>query len=225
MKRIIAFLACAALLVASAASCNKNTPDNQVTIKSISLPQSLNPVLSADVEGSISSRTITFILPESITTTSFIPVFELSDYDVLSQYGTVLTSGSTSCSFADGDTLHISDEVSELNSNYVIAIKYDDGKAELTYVAFLANDNTLLMKDVIPSKISDEMSVSVPAAAYMRNLTLTVKGGSNDVVKVNHAELDSDDKTTVDTGFPIEIEVEDEVSGISRKYVLNVQSE
>jgi len=223
MKRTISILACAAIVMIAAASCNKkNAADNQVTIKSITLPASLNPVLSEDVEGTISSRTVTFVIPETVTTTSFIPVFELSDDDVLSQYGTVLVSGTTACKIATGDTLHISDEVSELTSNYSIKVTFDDGKAELTYAAFLAIDNTLLFEDVVPASISPEMTVSLPSAAYMRNLTLTVKAGPNDVITVNHSEVDSSGKTTVDTGFPVEITVTDEVAGASSDYVLNV---
>ena len=222
MRRFIPVLAALAL-IAGATSCEKkNNPDNQVTIKSITLPASLNSVLKEDVEGVPGSRKVKFILPKAVTETTFIPVFELSEHDVLSQYGKVLTSGTTPCKIATGDTLHISDDVSGISSNYVIEVVFDDGKAELTYAAFLAADNVLLPADVIPDRIEETMAVSVPGEAYMRNLTLTVKAGPNDVIKVNHASVGSNGKTLLDTGFPVEIKVTDDIAGTSSSYVIKI---
>lgn len=222
MKRIIPIIATLAIIAAATSCEKKKTPDNQVSIKSMTLPASLNPVLKEDAVGTAGARKVKFIFPKTVTETTFIPVFELSEHDVLSQYGKVLTSGTTPCKIANGDSLHISDDVSGVSSDYVIEVVFDDGKAELTYAAFLAADNVLLPMDVIPDRIEETMFVSVPGEAYMRNLTLTVKAGPNDVIKVNHASVPANGKTLVDTGFPVEIKVTDDIAGTSSSYVLKI---
>ncbi len=214
MKRIIPIIATLAIIAAATSCEKKKTPDNQVSIKSMTLPASLNPVLKEDAVGVAGARKVKFIFPKTVTETTFIPVFELSEHDVLSQYGKVLTSGTTPCKIANGDSLHISDDVSGVSSDYVIEVVFDDGK--------VAADNVLLPMDVIPDRIEETMFVSVPGEAYMRNLTLTVKAGPNDVIKVNHASVPANGKTLVDTGFPVEIKVTDDIAGTSSSYVLNI---
>ena len=223
MKRILAFISLALIAVAGAVSCNNDPKaDGLVQIKSFSLQSSLNSTLTSDVTGAIdeTAKTIALAIPEGAGS-SFIPTFTTTDDDVVTSGSTVVTSGVTSISITDGAKLSVTDEVSGLSTSYSLSVKENDGAAELKSVAFLKEDNSALTEDAAPEAIAAEMIVRVPSAAFKQELTLTVEAGLNDVVKVNGAEV-TDGKVKVDTSFPIDITVTDEVAKTSTSYVLKV---
>lgn len=223
MKRILAFISLALIAVAGAVSCNNDPKaDGLVQIKSFSLQSSLNSTLTSDVTGAIdeTAKTIALTVPEG-SGSSFIPTFTTTEDDVVTSGSTVVTSGVTSISITDGAKLSVTDEVSGLSASYTLSVKENDGAAELKSVTFLKEDNTALTEDVTPEAIASEMLVRVPSAAFKQELTLTVEAGLNDVVKVNGTETTSG-KVKVDTSFPIDITVTDEVAKTSTSYVLKV---
>lgn len=223
MKRILAFISLALIAVAGAVSCNNDPKaDGLVQIKSFSLQSSLNSTLTSDVTGAIdeTAKTIALAIPEGAGS-SFIPTFTTTDDDVVTSGSTVVTSGVTSISITDGAKLSVTDEVSGLSTSYTLSVKENDGAAELKSVAFLKEDNSALTEDAIPEAIAAEMIVRVPSEAFKQELTLTVEAGLNDVVKVNGTEV-TDGKVKVDTSFPIDITVTDEVAKTSTNYVLKV---
>lgn len=223
MKRILVFISLALIAVVGAVSCNNDPKaDGLVQIKSFSLQSSLNSTLTSDVTGAIdeTAKTIALAIPEGAGS-SFIPTFTTTDDDVVTSGSTVVTSGVTSISITDGAKLSVTDEVSGLSTSYTLSVKENDGAAELKSVAFLKEDNSALTEDAAPEAISSEMIVRVPAAAFKQELTLTVEAGLNDVVKVNGAEV-TDGKVKVDTSFPIDITVTDEVAKTSANYTLKV---
>lgn len=223
MKRILAFVSIALTLVAGTVSCNNDPKaDGVAQITSFSLQSSLNSNLSSNVDGTIDeqAKTISLVLPEG-SGSSFIPTFTVTDDDVVKAGSTVVTSGVTSISVTDGAKLSVTDEVSELNVTYTLSVKENDGAAELKTVSFLKADNSVLTEDVTPEAIASEMVVRVPSAAFKQELTLTIEAGLNDVVKVNGKET-SDGKIKVDTSFPIDITVTDEVAKTTASYTLKV---
>lgn len=223
MKRILAFVSITLTLVAGTVSCNNDPKaDGVAQITSFSLQSSLNSNLSSNVDGVIDeqAKTISLVLPEG-SGSSFIPTFTVTDDDVVKAGATVVTSGVTSISVTDGAKLSVTDEVSELNVAYTLSVKENDGAAELKSVSFLKADNSVLTADVTPEAIASEMVVRVPSAAFKQELTLTVEAGLNDIVKVNGKET-SDGKIKVDTSFPIDITVTDEVAKTTASYTLKV---
>lgn len=223
MKRILTFISVALIAVAGAVSCNNDPKaDGLVQIKSFSLQSSLNPTLTSDVTGAIdeTAKTITLTIPEG-SGSSFIPTFTTTDDDVVTSGSTVITSGVTSINITDGAKLSVTDEVSGLSTSYTLSVKENDGVAELKSVTFLKADNSVLTEDIAPESIASEMLVRVPSEAFKQELTLSVEAGLNDVVKVNGTEA-TDGKVKVDTSFPIDITVTDEVAKTSTNYVLKV---
>lgn len=223
MKRILTFVSLALIAVAGAVSCNNDPKaDGLVQIKSFSLQSSLNPTLTSDVTGAIdeTAKTITLTIPEG-SGSSFIPTFTTTDDDVVTSGSTVITSGVTSINITDGAKLSVTDEVSGLSTSYTLSVKENDGVAELKSVTFLKADNSVLTEDIAPESIASEMLVRVPSEAFKQELTLSVEAGLNDVVKVNGTET-TDGKVKVDTSFPIDITVTDEVAKTSTNYVLKV---
>ena len=223
MKRILAFVSITLTLVAGTVSCNNDPKaDGVAQITSFSLQSSLNSNLSSNVDGAIDeqAKTISLVLPEG-SGSSFIPTFIVTDDDVVKAGATVVTSGVTSISITDGAKLSVTDEVSELNVAYTLSVKENDGAAELKSVSFLKADNSVLTADVAPEAITSEMIARVPSAAFKQELTLTVEAGLNDVVKVNGKET-TNGKIKVDTSFPIDITVTDEVAKTTASYILKV---
>ena len=225
MKKIVSTAACILAAVSFLVSCQpKETPDGKCEITAFSLPASLNSALSADVNGTIdaSAKTITLVLPASVTSRTFVPTFTASEYDVVKIAGATITSGETSATIADGTKISVSDDISVLTAEYTIAIKENDEAAALTAISFKAADNSLLSEDVAPDAIEPQMLVRVPAAAFRQELTLTVAAGENDAIKVNNTSVESGSSIKVDTSFPVDITVTDEVAGKTAQYVLKV---
>lgn len=220
MKRFISIVASAIVLM-GAFACQKVEPDNQATLESISLLKADNPVLTADVTGTIGISTITFVIPKSVTETMFVPTFTCSQDDKLLQGETVISSGASKISVTTGASLTIKDDVSNCSKSYTIEVAYDDATAALVSISFAAADNSALTEDVAPEAIADNMLVRVPGAAFMTNLVISATATENDVISINGHELEGG-KATVDTSFPIDIEVNDPVSKSSKSYVLKV---
>ena len=87
MKRIFVFLMSAIAIVATLSSCNQEyVPDGTAELQSIKLTSSLNPSLDSDIVGAIDAeaKTITFVIPESVSETSFIPTFTVTTDDIFS---------------------------------------------------------------------------------------------------------------------------------------------
>lgn len=222
------FIKSAVCLIAAASlsfSCKQQeSPDGKCEISSFALTAALNSSLGADVNGIIDAQanTITLVIPESVSETSFIPTFTATDYDVVEIGGVKLVSGQTSVSISDGTKVSVRDDVSVLSAEYTICVKADDGAAELVSVVFKAADNSQLSEDVCPAAIEPEMVVRVPAAAFRTELVLTVDAGQNDVIEVNNTEVAGGSSIKVDTSFPVDIVVSDPVAGKRTAYVLKV---
>lgn len=220
MKRIISIVTSAIVLI-GASACQKVEPDNQATLKSIALLKADNPSLTTDVQGTIGISTISFSIPRGISETMFVATFTCSKDDYLLQDETVITSGTSKISVTTGANLTIKDDVSNCSKSYTIEVAYDDATAALVSISFAAADNRALTEDVAPDAIADNMLVRVPDAAFMTNLVISATATENDVISINGHELE-DGKATVDTSFPIDIEVNDPVSKSSKSYVLKV---
>ena len=225
MKKLISVLACTVAAVSVLVSCQpKETPDAKCELTAFSIPANLNSALSADIIGTIdaSAKTVTLVIPTSVTTNSFIPAFTVTEYDVVTIGGTAVTSGETQVTINDGTKISVKDDVSLLSAEYTVVVKENDDAAELTAVVFKAADNTLLAQDVAPEAIASEMLVRVPGEAFRKELTVTVSAGFNDAIKVNNEAVASGSSIKVDSSFPIDIVVTDEVAGKSASYVLKV---
>lgn len=225
MKKWISIAACMLAAVSALLSCQpKETPDGKCELTAFALKSGLNSALPSDINGTIdaSAKTITLVIPTSVTETRFIPTFTATEYDVVKVGGTVVTSGETTVSILDGTKVSLSDEVSAMSAEYTIVVQANDGVAELLSVSFKAADNTLLDADVIPEAIAPEMVVRVPGAAFRKELVVSVTAGQNDVVKVNNTAVESGTTLKVDTSFPIDINVTDAVAGATANYVLKV---
>ena len=225
MKKLISILACTLAAISVLVSCQtKETPDGKCELTSFSLTHSLNSTLPADIVGVIDAakKNIVLVVPTSVTTTSFIPTFTATQYDVVKIGGTEVTSGQTSVKITDGTKVSLSDLVSSLTAEYTITILANDEAAELVSVSFKAADNSLLDADVAPEAIAPEMLVRVPGDAFRKELTLTVSAGSGDAISVNNTVVESGSSIKVDTSFPIDITVSDAIAGKSVDYVLKV---
>ncbi len=223
MKRILTFVSVALAVVAGTVSCNNDPkPDGVAQVTSFSLQASLNSTLTSDVNGTVDNTagTITIVIPEGAGS-AFIPTFAATQDDVVKSGSTVLTSGVTSMTITDGSKLTVTDEVSQLTTAYTFSVKENDAAAELKSVAFLQADNEALAADVAAEEIASEMLVRVPGKAFKSELVMTVEAGKNDVVTVN-GEAVKDGKVSVDTSFPVDIKVTDEVAGAEANYVLKV---
>ena len=225
MKKLISILACTLAAISVLVSCQpKETPDGKCELTSFSLTHSLNSTLPADIVGVIdaANKNIVLVVPTSVTTTSFIPTFTATQYDVVKIGGTEVTSGQTSVKITDGTKVSLSDLVSSLTAEYTITILANDEAAELVSVSFKAADNSLLDVDVAPEAIAPEMLVRVPGDAFRKELTLTVSAGSGDAISVNNTVVESGSSIKVDTSFPIDITVSDAIANKSVDYVLKV---
>ena len=223
MKRVLTFVSLMLALVAVTVSCNKDPkPDGVAQITSFSLKSSLNSALSSDVIGTVDNQagTISVVIPTGAGS-SFIPTFVATKDDVVKSGSTVVTSDVTAISITDGSKLTVSDEVSSLNTTYTFSVKENDAAAELKSVAFLKADNEALAADVAPEAIASEMLVRVPGQAFRSELVMTVSAGMNDVITVNGQTVENG-KISVDTSFPVDIKVTDEVAGTEVSYVLRV---
>lgn len=217
MKKLFSILICTIAAVSVLVSCTpKQVPDGKCELTAFAL--------SADIAGTIdaSAKTITVVIPTSVTTTTFTPTFSATEYDVVTIGGTEVTSGETSVTISDGTKVVVTDAVSAITTEYLIVVKANDQAAELTSIYFKASDNELLEENVIPETIASEMIVRVPGAAFRKELTLTVEAGFNDEIKVNNTAVESGSSIKVDTSFPIDITVSDPVAGASASYVLKV---
>ena len=225
MNRIVSFAACVLAAASVLASCQpKVTPDGKCEITSFTLSSAKNAALPNDVKGVIdaSAKTITLVIPTSVSATSFIPDFTVTENDVVKVGGAALVSGETSVSLTDGTKISVSDDVSVMSVDYTIAIKPNDEIAELVSICFKQADNSALTADVAPEAITPEMIVRVPGEAFRKELVLTVTAGQNDAIKVNNSDVESGASIKVDTNFPIDITVSDQVAGKSSAYVLKV---
>ncbi|MBR5034601.1 MAG: hypothetical protein IKX71_04770 [Bacteroidales bacterium] len=224
MKKLISLAACIMAVVLVAVSCTpKDKPDGKCELTAFSLKLSVG-VLSTDIAGTIdnSAKTITVVIPTSVTKNTFKPTFTATEWDVVTIGGTPVTSGETEVTIADGTKVVVSDDVSALKTEYTIVVKANDQKAELVAVSFKAADNSLLENDVTPDAIASEMVVRVPGTAFRQELTVTVQAGFNDEIKVNNTAVESGSSIKVDTSFPIDITVNDAVAGTTATYVLKV---
>lgn len=220
MKRFIQIISAVAMIAAIVA-CQKNpTPDGKCGIDSISLDKASNPTLSQDIKGSIDGENITFIIPTSVTETSFTATFAVSEFDEVKIDGAEATSGEAK--IKEGSKIEVADEVSSLEAKYTVKFVANDEVAEILSITFKAADNNLLAEDVAPEAIAPEMVVRVPAAAFRQELKLTVEAGMNDAIKINGEKVESGASIAVDTQFPIDINVTDEISGANQKCVLKV---
>lgn len=225
MKKLISITACLVAAVSVLVSCQpKETPDGKCELTGFYLPANLNSDLSADIFGTIdaSAKTITLVIPTSVTTNRFTPIFTATEHDVVTIGGTQATSGETSVTITDGTKISLTDEVSAMNASYTVVVKQNDELAELTGVTFKKADNAALTDDVSPEAIAPEMVVRVPGAAFKQELVMTVSAGFNDAIKVNNTAVENGASIKVDSSFPIDIAVTDEVAGKTVNYVVKV---
>lgn len=225
MKRFVITAVCFIATLSLFVSCEKKPqPDAKCEITGFSLTAALNSVLKSDINGVIdqNAKTITLTIPSESLAMSYIPTFTATEHDVVKVGGTPATSGETAVAIADGTKVSVSDEVSVLDAEYTIALKENDGAVELSSVVFKKADNADLTEDVAPAAIEEEMIVRVPAAAFRKELKMTVTAGKGDVIKVNDQEVASGSAVAVDTQFPIDITVSDPVAGKSASYVVKV---
>ena len=225
MKRIVSLIAVAVVVCCTVfTACEpKKKADQKAEINSIVLTKAANPSLSADITGKVdvAKKTITFAIPVSLSNRNLIPSFVLSDEDVLSQDGVKLVSGSSTMLVENGKQLVLSDELSALSYTFTIVVLDNDESAVLLSAEFLAADNSKLDENVSVAEISSNMLVRVPAEAFMQKLTLSLSAGEGDVITVNGEAL-TGGKLEVDTSFPIDIVVSDEIAETSSTYVLKV---
>ena len=225
MKKALIILACSLAALSALVSCEpKKTPDGKCELPVFTLPASLNAEVAADIVGTIdgTAKTITLVIPTSVTTTRFYPVFSATEYDVVSIGGTTLTSAETAVTITAGTQVQVVDEISAMNTTYTVVVKQNDEKAELTAVSFKKADNEALTEDVAPEAIASEMVVRVPGAAFKQELVMTVAAGFGDAIKVNNTAVESGSSIKVDTSFPIDIAVTDETAGKTERYVVKV---
>lgn len=222
MKRIFSILACTIMIVAASSCINEPTPDGECGLLSFGLSKALNSSLPADITGVIdaSAKTVTLTIPTSVTTTSFVPSFVTTEFDEV-VIGNTTLDGVSAVTITDGTIIKVSDIISNLEISYKIVVKSNDEKAELLSVVFAKADNADLTEDVAPAEIASEMLVRVPAAAFQKELIIKAAAGQNDVIKIN-GEVAADGSATVDTMFPIDITVTDEIAGTSTDYVVKV---
>lgn len=220
MKRFIQIISAVAM-VAAIVACEKNpSPDGECGIDSISFDKSSNSALSQDIIGTVADGNITFIIPSSITETSFTATFAATKYDEVKIDGKVAESGSAKVK--DGSKIEVTDDISTMNAEYSVKFIANDGIAELASIVFKAADNSALDEDIAPEAIAPEMIVRVPSAAFRQELKISVEAGLNDAIKINGEKVESGATVAVDTQFPIDIVVSDEISGVSQTYVLKV---
>lgn len=217
MKKIFSILTCLVALTLVFSACEqKPVPDGRCELTSFAISSSISGTIDAN------AKTITVVIPTSVTTTSFTPTFAATEHDVVTIGGTEVVSGETSVTITDGTKVVVSDEVSVMNAEYTIVVLSNDEAVELVSLAFLASDNALLEEDVIPEAIAPEMLVRVPGAAFRQELILKVEAGFGDEIKVNNNVVESGSTIKVDTNFPIDITVADAVAGKSQSFVLKV---
>ena len=217
MKKLISLAACLMAVVLVAVSCTpKDKPDGKCELTAFSLSSAIAGTIDA------AAKTITVVIPTSVTSNSFTPTFKVTDYDLVTIGGIPATSGETAVTITDGTKVVVSDDVSALTTEYTIVVKANDQKAELLAVSFMAADNSLLEEDVTPEEIASEMVVRVPEEAFRQELTLTVEAGFNDEVSVNGTAVASGSAIKVDTNFPIDITVTDALAATTVNYVLKV---
>lgn len=217
MKKLFSISLCLLAAALVFASCEKKpVPDGKCELTAFALTSSIQGTIDAN------AKTITVVIPTSVTGTSFTPTFTATEFDAVTIGGIAVVSGETSVTITDGTKVAVSDEVSAMNTEYTIVVLSNDEAVELVSVAFLASDNDLLEEDVIPEAIASEMIVRVPGAAFRQELTLKVEAGAGDDIKVNNAVVESGSTIKVDTSFPIDITVSDAVAGKSQSFVLKV---
>ena len=225
MKKLLSILACSLAALSVLISCEpKQTPDGKCELSAFSIPASLNSEVATDIAGVIdaAAKTVILVIPTSVTTSRFIPVFTTSEYDVVKIGGTTVTSGETAVTLTNGTKISLSDDVSALQAEYTLYVVPNDEKAELVSVIFKAADNSLLTEDVAPEAIAPEMVVRVPGAAFRQELVLTVTAGEGDGIVVNNTAVESGKSIKVDTSFPIDITVKDAIADVTANYTLKV---
>ncbi|MCQ2139035.1 MAG: hypothetical protein MJZ09_01515 [Bacteroidales bacterium] len=222
MKKILVSFLSVAAAFAALTSCTK--PDGEAALKSISLPASLNSSLSATVNGTIdeATKTVTFVIPAAAASSSFVPEFTLTRDDVLSVNGKEVTSGSTAVSLTTGTQIVVDDANSAMSVTYKVTVLGDDQSAALTSLIIKSADNAELISEDVVAEISEQMVVRVPSPAFRQELTLSLAATENDVIKVNNSAIEGGKALKVDTSFPVDIEVIDDVAGKTAKYVLKV---
>ena len=221
MKRIISTAISMMAILAVFTACNHENPDGVCEITSFSLQ---NSTTGDKIPGTIdqTGKTISVVVPAADIEKEFIVNFTTSEYDEVSVSGYALHSGMASIWPTDGMKIDVKDNVSGLSTSYTLIVKQNDGAAQLTAVSFKKAENSDLTEDVAPAEITPEMIVRVPGAAFQKELNMTVAAGEGDIIKVNGQEVASGSSTKVDTSFPIDITVSDEVAGASSQYVVKV---
>lgn len=219
MKRFFSIISAVAMILAIASCTPKPVPDGKAALQSISFQKAANSSLSADIKGTIEGNTVSFTLPVAVVGTKLVPTFTATEHDVVKIGGVVAESGVTACTIEDGTKIVVSDEVSALETTYTIAVTEDDGVAELLSLTLLKSDK--LPEDIAVDQIAEQMLVRVPASAFQQTLTLKATAGKNDIIKIN-GEVAKDGTASVDTKFPIDIQVVDNGAGKSVSYVLKV---
>ncbi len=217
MKKLLSLAACLVAVTVVAVSCTpKDKPDGKCELTAFSLSSSIAGTIDA------AAKTITVVIPTSVTSDSFTPTFAVTDYDVVTIGGTPATSGETSVTVADGTKVIVADEVSAMTTEYTIVVVETDQVAELTSVVFKAADNSLLDEDVVAASIAPEIIVRVPEEAFRKKLKVTLEAGMDDEIKVNNTVVASGSSIEVDCDFPIDITVTDAVAGKSASYIVKV---
>lgn len=221
MKRIILAAIGAMAILAGFTSCIKDNPDGLCEITSFALQ---NPNTGEIIQGTIdqTGKTISLVVPAADAGKQFLVNFNATEYDEVSVGGIAIYSGMATISATDGMKIDVKDDVSAMTNSYTLVVKQNDGTAELVAVAFKKADNSALTEDVIPAEIAPEMVVRVPGEAFQKELTMTVEAGAGDKIKVNGADVENGAGVKVDTSFPVDITVSDEVAGISNQYVVKV---
>jgi len=221
MKRLFSIFAALAMVAAIVACEQEPTPDGECAIKSISITKVLNSSISSDIPGTIDGNTITFVIPSDAIGESLIPTFMVTEFDVVKIGGVEVESGVTACNIADGVKIEVEDAVSALSASYTICVKENDGEAVLLSVAIVKDSDPSITEDIAAASIEPEMIVRVPGAAFQKELTIKATAGKNDIIKIN-GEIAADGQASVDTKFPIDIEVIDENAGAKQAYVVKV---
>ncbi|MGN0202839.1 MAG: hypothetical protein ACI399_08065 [Candidatus Cryptobacteroides sp.] len=225
MKRILGYFLSVITAVAALSACNeKYVPDGTAALQSFKLTASLNPSLASDIVGTIDqdARTVTLVIPESVSVNSFIPTFTVTADDVVTASGVTIESGVTSITVTDGLRIVVSDDKSSLSATYTIITVGNDERAELLDIRITSEDNPELIAEDITTEISEEMIARVPASAFRQELTIRLTATSNDEITVNGSAITDGKALNVDTAFPVDITVTDGIAGKSSRYVLKV---
>ncbi|MBQ7195236.1 MAG: hypothetical protein IJS07_06340 [Bacteroidales bacterium] len=234
MKKILYFITCATVAAVSLVACNpeekKDKPDGVAAIESFTLTKAANDFLDIDLVAVIDNDTIRIPAPkkdDGPVDSAFVPTIKLSKGDVLTVVDTLDNASAYeetfSFKFSDRVSFVVSDEsvTPAVTKRYGIAFLDNDRKAALTSFVFAKDDNNGLEEDY---KVDDfdtpTLSISLPKAVNGQSLTATVSASINDEITINKEAVANGGKISINTAFPVDIEVNDKVTGEKTTYVI-----